>query len=227
MLLRDEPGAVGVGQQQVIELRQEAHRSRLVFVGPRRLGQIEQLAPALVAERSQLRSQRLENLSRVGQTRPRLQIVGTGRTECREVAQGHGWPRQPSSAPRPATTRRRQSRSTTGTPTASRPAASARAAGASGRRSPWHARRPSGTAPSSARAARRKCAARRRSTRARRSTSASMSSESGALAENRLHAGRERRLHHRRGTQGSPCATRGATCRASACRGRCRADRWP
>ena len=76
MFLRNEPGAIGVRQQQVVELREEANRRPLVLAGPRRLRQVEQLAAALVTERDQLRSQRLEDRSRIGDARPRFQIVG-------------------------------------------------------------------------------------------------------------------------------------------------------
>src|SRR6266545_6659365 len=43
-----DPGPVGVGQQQVVVLGQEPHGCRGVRVGPRRVGQVEQLGAGLV-----------------------------------------------------------------------------------------------------------------------------------------------------------------------------------
>ena len=56
-------------------------------VGPRRVGQVEQLAAALVAERPQLRAQAVDDLAQAGQARPRGDVGDRRRAERGEVAQ--------------------------------------------------------------------------------------------------------------------------------------------
>ena len=63
---RDDPRPVGVAEQDVVVLGQEARRGRRVRVGPRRVGQVEQLASRSVPEGDELGSQRVDDRARVG-----------------------------------------------------------------------------------------------------------------------------------------------------------------
>ena len=60
---RDHARAVGVGEEHVVELGQEARWGRGVGVGQRRVGDVEELPAMLVAERPQARAQALEHRS--------------------------------------------------------------------------------------------------------------------------------------------------------------------
>ena len=81
------PAAIGVGEDQVVELGQKARRSQGIRVGARRLGKVEQFLAALVAEGEQARPDTFDHLTEPGQTRPRLYVVDGGRAERPEVAQ--------------------------------------------------------------------------------------------------------------------------------------------
>ena len=58
--------------------------------GRGRVGQVEQLPPALVAERDEARPQALEDLAELGQAAPRLGVHHAHRPESRNVAGEHG-----------------------------------------------------------------------------------------------------------------------------------------
>ena len=67
----DVAAAVGVREQRVVVLGEEAHRRGRVRVGERCVGHVDQLATALVAERAQPGSQPFDDLAEAGQARPR------------------------------------------------------------------------------------------------------------------------------------------------------------
>ena len=71
---RDDPRAIVVAEQDVVVLGQEARRGRGVGVGTWRVGEVEQLATALVTERLEQRPQPLDDLAQAGQARPRLDV---------------------------------------------------------------------------------------------------------------------------------------------------------
>src|SRR5918994_1025147 len=96
VLLGDDAGAIGVREDEVVELGQEARRSRGVGVGHWCVGQVEELLPALVAEDAKARPDTFDHLAEPGQSRPGLYVLDGGRTERPEVAQyrlleGRGW----------------------------------------------------------------------------------------------------------------------------------------
>ena len=67
VLVGSEPGSVGVREQHVVVLGEEARRSGRVRIGAGRIGEIEELAAALVAERAELRAQPVEDLAHPGE----------------------------------------------------------------------------------------------------------------------------------------------------------------
>src|SRR6185436_20514082 len=71
VLVRDQARAVGVGQDQIVVVRDEASRGRRVGVRERTVLHVEQLAPALVAKGAELRAQLLERRLHAGEARPR------------------------------------------------------------------------------------------------------------------------------------------------------------
>ena len=87
LLVRTEPGAIGVGQEHVVVLGEEARRRRNVGVGERRVGHVVQHPTPLVGERAQARSEPLEHLGEPGEPRPGRDIGGRRRTEGGEVAE--------------------------------------------------------------------------------------------------------------------------------------------
>src|SRR5918998_3371581 len=87
VIVRKHTGAVGMGEDQVVESGYEARRSRYLRIGPRGVWQVEQLLAAFVAERLQARSQPLENLAQPGQARPGLRVHDARRSERAEVTQ--------------------------------------------------------------------------------------------------------------------------------------------
>src|SRR5919106_1808460 len=87
VLLGDDAGAIGVREDEVVELRQEARRSRGVGVGHWCVGQVEELFPALVAEDAKARPDTFDHLPEPGQSRQGLYVLDGGRAERSEVAQ--------------------------------------------------------------------------------------------------------------------------------------------
>ncbi len=87
--LRDEPLVLS-GGDQVVVVGDEAHRRGHVGARPGRVGQVEQLAPGLVAERDEPRAQRLERVAQLRQPRPRLHVRDARRAVRRQVAQDEG-----------------------------------------------------------------------------------------------------------------------------------------
>ncbi len=83
----DDPAPVVVREGDVVVLGQEPRRRRRVRVGARCIGQVEELAAGLVAERPELRSEPLDDLPQAGQPRPRPDVRDGRRTECREIAE--------------------------------------------------------------------------------------------------------------------------------------------
>ncbi len=82
-----EPGPVGVRQERVVVLGEEAHRCLDVAGRPRRIGQIEELPAALVTEAAQLWAQPFDDFAKACQVRPRGD-VGDGRgTKGLEISQ--------------------------------------------------------------------------------------------------------------------------------------------
>src|SRR5829696_916050 len=96
ILLGDDAGAIGVREDQVVELGQEARRSRSVRVGHWGVGHIEEFFPALVAEDAKAPPETFDHLAEPAQARPGLHVLDGGRAERPEVAQyrlleGRGW----------------------------------------------------------------------------------------------------------------------------------------
>jgi hypothetical protein len=96
VLLGDDAGAIGVREDEVVELGQEARRSRGVGVGHWCVGEVEELFPALVAEDAKARPDTFDHLAEPGQALPGLYVLDCGRAERPEVAQyrlleGRGW----------------------------------------------------------------------------------------------------------------------------------------
>jgi hypothetical protein len=87
VLLGDNAGAIGVREDQVVELGQQARRSRCVRVGQWGVGHIEEFFPALVAEGSKARPETFDHLAEPAQARPGLYVLDGGRAERPEVAQ--------------------------------------------------------------------------------------------------------------------------------------------
>ena len=54
MLVGDDPGAIGVREEQTVELGQEARRRVAVLARARSVRQVEELAPARVTEHDEL-----------------------------------------------------------------------------------------------------------------------------------------------------------------------------
>ena len=83
----DDPAAVLVPELDIVVGRQEARRGRRVRVGEQTVRDVEQLLAVLVAERSELRSQRLHVRFELRQPRPRLDVHHARRAERAQVAQ--------------------------------------------------------------------------------------------------------------------------------------------
>src|SRR5215210_3132127 len=96
ILLGDDAGAIGVREDQVVELGQEARRSRGVRVRHWGVGHIEEFFPALVAIDAKARPETFDHLGEPAQARPGLYVLDGGRPERPKVAQyrlleGRGW----------------------------------------------------------------------------------------------------------------------------------------
>ena len=83
----DEAGPVGVREEHVVVLGEEAGRRRDVRVGPRRIGEVEELAAGAVPERHETRSQPLDHLADPRQAAPRRHVRDRCRAERAQVAQ--------------------------------------------------------------------------------------------------------------------------------------------
>ena len=81
--------AVGVGEQNVVVLGQEARRRGGVGIWPRRVGQVEELLSVLVAEDAQARAQPLDHLAQPGEAAPGLRVLDAGGAVRPEVADDH------------------------------------------------------------------------------------------------------------------------------------------
>ena len=88
VLVIDDPTAVVVAEDRVVERRQEAHRGRRVGVGTRRVGKVEQLAAALVAEGDELLADRGDRGRQTRQAAPGTQVGDGRRAERGQVAPG-------------------------------------------------------------------------------------------------------------------------------------------
>ena len=89
MVVGDDPRAVVVGEERVVEVGQESGRRRRVRVGERPVGEVEQLTAILVPARAQARPQRFDHLAQLRQPGPRLHVPNSGGTERAEVAKDH------------------------------------------------------------------------------------------------------------------------------------------
>src|SRR5439155_825476 len=76
-----------VRQQRVLELGEKANRRRHVFVGTRRVGQVEQLTLSLIPEGDELVPEPLEYFPQSAQPRPRLRVPRRRWSEGGEIAQ--------------------------------------------------------------------------------------------------------------------------------------------
>ena len=63
-----------MAEEHIVELRKESHRGRSVFVGAWRIGEIEQLAAARVAEGSELRTKFLHHGAQSLKPGPTLRV---------------------------------------------------------------------------------------------------------------------------------------------------------
>ena len=88
-VVADDAAPVGVGQQHVVVLGEEARRAGGVGIGTRTVRDVEELAPVLVPERTEARAEALDHLSHTGQARPRRHVRHGGRAEGGEVTQHH------------------------------------------------------------------------------------------------------------------------------------------
>ncbi len=83
----DDPRAVGVRQDRVVALGQEARRRRREGSGSGPPGTSKQLATVLVAEAAQLRAQAIDRAAEAAHPRPRAHVVDARGAERGEVAQ--------------------------------------------------------------------------------------------------------------------------------------------
>lgn len=67
VLRRDDTGAVGVGEEQVVELGEEAGRGRGVGVGSGRVREVEEFDALFVSEGDQVRTEAFEGVTQTGQ----------------------------------------------------------------------------------------------------------------------------------------------------------------
>src|ERR671910_104568 len=96
VLLGDDAGAIGVREDQVVELGQEARRSRGVRVRHWGAGHIEEFSPGLVAEDAKAPPETFDPLAEPSQSRLGLYVLDGSRAERPKVAQyrlleGRGW----------------------------------------------------------------------------------------------------------------------------------------
>ena len=82
----DDPRSVGVREQEVLVVVEEARRSRRVGIRSRRLGQVEQLRPSSSRKTTELRPQAVEHLAQLRQPAPHLGVHDARGAERREVA---------------------------------------------------------------------------------------------------------------------------------------------
>ena len=94
--LEEHPASLGVREQDVVVLGQEADRRGRVRIGPRRVGQVEELAAVLVAERPQPRPQALDDLAQPGQPAPGRHVRDRRRPERGEVPEDDVVERRPA-----------------------------------------------------------------------------------------------------------------------------------
>ncbi len=85
MLIRDDARSVRVGQDQVIEVRDEAHRDGRVLGWPGRLRQVKQLPSPLVAEQPKLWPELVESRRETCESRPRLEVGRGSRSERGQI----------------------------------------------------------------------------------------------------------------------------------------------
>src|SRR5215204_5230326 len=86
VLIDDDAGAFGVGEDHFVKLGQETRRGRGFRVGPRGVGQVEQIPAVLVAKGKQARPQPLDYLAEPGQARPGLHVLDARRSERPQIA---------------------------------------------------------------------------------------------------------------------------------------------
>lgn len=84
-----DAAAVGVRQQEIVELGQEAGRGRGVLVGAGCVGQVEEFGAALVLEDEEPGPQAFEGGAELGEAAPGLHVPDGGGPEGAEVAE-HG-----------------------------------------------------------------------------------------------------------------------------------------
>ena len=91
---RDEPATIVVREEHVVVFGQEANRRRRARIGARRVGEVEELATAVVAECDELGPQPFDHLAQAGQSAPRRHVGDRRRPERGEVAQHHVFERR-------------------------------------------------------------------------------------------------------------------------------------
>jgi hypothetical protein len=101
VLVGHDAGAVGVGEQEVVERGQEPWRGRRVGVGTGRVRQVVQLPPVLVAEGTQRRAEPLDRLAKPREAGPGLDVVDGRRPERRQVPLDHASRRGAAGSGRP------------------------------------------------------------------------------------------------------------------------------
>src|SRR5215210_3871524 len=89
VVVGDDAGAIGMREDQVVELGQEAWRRRGIWAGTRCVGQVVQPLALLVAEGTQAWPEPIDHLAEPGQARPDLDVLDGGRAERPEVAYDH------------------------------------------------------------------------------------------------------------------------------------------
>ena len=94
--LEEHPAPLGVREQDVVVLGQEADGRRRLRIGPRRVGQVEELAAVLVAEGPQARPEALDDLAQPGQPAPGRHVGDGRRAERGEVPEHDVVERRPA-----------------------------------------------------------------------------------------------------------------------------------
>ncbi len=87
MLLGDHPGAVGVREEEVVEVVQQPGRGWHVRAGARRVRQVEQLPAVLSGEGDQAGAEPVHDLAEPGEARPGLHVLDGGGPERGQVTQ--------------------------------------------------------------------------------------------------------------------------------------------